>query len=83
MRHHMYHAFRDELEKIALNAQKIKEQGQQMVAQGQMMVKDPLKASALIQQQSRRVAGNPAATPQQAANAFALKSAVAPTTARA
>ena len=37
MHPYTYTAFRDELEKIALNAQKIREQGQQMVAQGQMI----------------------------------------------
>ena len=83
MRHYMYRAFRDELEKIALNAQKIREQGQQMVAQGQMMVKDPLRASMQIQQQARQISNNPAATPQRAAKFLALKAAVTPTAVRA
>jgi hypothetical protein len=78
-----YRAFRDELEKIALNAQKIREQGQQMIMQGQMMVQDPLKASSQIQQTARQVANNPTATPQQAANSLALKAAVTPTVGQA
>ena len=83
MRPYIYRAFRDELEKIALNAQKIREQGQQMVAQGQMMMQDPLKASAQIQQRSRQVANSPTATPQQAAKSLALKAAVTPTVGQA
>lgn len=79
MRRYMYRAFRDELEKVAINAQKVREQGQKMVAQGQMMMKDPLKASSMIQQQARQVANNPAATKQQAAKFLALKSSVTPT----
>ena len=79
MRRYMYQSFRDEMEKIAINAQKVREQGRQMVAQGQLMVKDPLKASSLIQQRARQVANNPAATPQQAAKSLALKSVVTPT----
>jgi hypothetical protein len=79
----MYRAFRNELEKIALNAQKIREQGQQMMAQGQMMMQDPLKASAQIQQRAKQVANNPNATSQQAAKALALKSAVTPTVGQA
>ena len=79
MHPYTYRAFRDELEKIALNTQKIREQGQQMVAQGQMMMKDPLRASSMIQQRARQVANNPTATPQQAAKSLALKAVVSPT----
>lgn len=83
MHPYMYRAFRDELEKIALNAQKIREQGQQMMAQGQMMVRDPLRASTQIQQRARQIANNPTATSQQAAEFLALKGAVTPTVGQA
>lgn len=83
MHPYMYRVFRDELEKIALNAEQIRQQGQQMVAQGQMMIQDPFRASSQIQQHANRVANNPTATPQQAAKALALKSSVTPAVSRA
>ena len=83
MHPYMYRAFRDELEKIALNAEQIRQQGQQLVAQGQMMIQDPLRASSQIQQHANHVASNPTSSPQQAAKALAMKSAVTPTVGKA
>ena len=77
MNSHMYHAFFSELEKIAvLNQQRIQAQGHKMIAQGQLMVNNPLQAASKMQAHARHVASNPSASPQEAANALNLKSAV-------